>query len=225
MNVTQLSLTPRQYGRANYIKTEIMNFLRYVRVLAPNKKPVALQFMDEARALVYDELGEDLPATLPAGSAPVANAATVAVKNSAGADSHNATALVTAGALTDVKLAATVGMVDNADAVPVLNSAGADSHAGTAVVAAGVVTGVTLAATVAMIDSTDTPAIQRSNGTAVGAAGTAVVTAGVLTAVRPPATTALAVAGAQTGITVTGTYVSAVSFTVTNGAITAIALS
>lgn len=225
MNVTQLSLTPRQYGRANYIKTEIMNFLRYVRVLAPNKKPVALTFMDEARALVYDELGEDLPATLPAGSAPVANAATVAVKNSAGADSHNATAAVAAGALTDVKLAATVAMVDQADTVAVVNSAGGASHSGTAAVAAGVVTNVALPAATAMLDNAGAVTIQRSSGAAVGAAGTAVVAAGVLTAVRPPATTALAVAGAQTGITVTGTYTANVSFTVANGAITAIALS
>ena len=145
MNVTQLSLTPRQYGRANYIKTEIMNFLRYVRVLAPNKKPVALQFMDEARALVYDELGEDLPATLPAGEVAVA---------------------------------------DN-----------------------------------------DTVPVKRSSGTVVGGAATINVAAGALVDVTLPAATALAVAGAQTGITVTGTYTSGVSFTVANGAITAITLS
>lgn len=225
MNVTQLSLTPRQYGRANYLKTEIVSLARYARVKAPNKADDAMAFMDQAREFVYEELGGTLPPTVPVGSAVVANAATVAVRNSAGADSHNATAVVTAGALTGVNLAATAALVDQADAVQVVNSAGADAHAGVAAVAAGVITNVALPATVAMVDNSDTVAIQRSNGTAVGAAGTAVVAAGVVTAVRPPATTALAVAGAQTGITVTGTYVSAVSFTVANGAITAITLS
>lgn len=225
MNVTQLSLTPRQYGRANYIKTEIMNFLRYVRVLAPNKKPVALTFMDEARALVYDELGEDLPATLPAGSAPVANAATVAVRNSAGADSHNATAVVTAGALTGVNLAATAAMVDQADAVTVVNSAGADGHAGTVAVAAGAVTNVALPATVAMVDNADVVVIQNSAGAVRGASGSAIVAAGVVTAVRTPATSAVVVGGVQAGVTVTGTYTTSISFTITAGALTAVTLA
>lgn len=185
MNVTQLSLTPREYGRANYIKTEVVSMARYGRVNAPNKQTKLLGFIDQVRAYMYEEFGEDLPATLPAGAAPVLDTATVAVVNSAGADSHNAIAAVAAGALTNVKLPATVAMADNGDSV----------------------------------------AIQRSSGTAVGAAGTVVVANGVVTAVRPPATTALAVAGAQTGITVTGTYTSGVSFTIANGAITGITLS
>lgn len=74
-------------------------------------------------------------------TATVANGATVAVQNSAGADSHNATAVVASGALTGVKLAATVAMVDNGDTV----SATGTGTTATLVVAAGVVTGVTLA--------------------------------------------------------------------------------
>lgn len=77
---------------------------------------------------------------------------TVAVVNSAGADSHDATATVTAGSLTNVKLAATVAMVDQGDTVTVQNSTGA-AVAGThtATVAAGVVSNVKLAATIAPV--------------------------------------------------------------------------
>lgn len=145
MNVTELHLNPRDYGRANYIKTEIVSLLRYVRVNAPNKKPLALAFMDEARALMYSDLGEDLPATLPAGDAAVS---------------------------------------DN-----------------------------------------DTAPVKRSDGTTVGAAGTINVAAGAVTDVTLPATTAVHVGGAQTGITVTGTYTANVSFTVSAGKITGITLS
>lgn len=77
-----------------------------------------------------------------AGAASVANGATVAVRNSAGADSHNATAVVAANALTGVNLAATVALVDNGDKVP---ATGTGAFA-TAVIANGVLTGVTLSA-------------------------------------------------------------------------------
>ena len=86
------------------------------------------------------------------GGAEINNGDTVAVVNSAGADSHNATATVTAGSLTNVKLAATVAMVDQGDTVTVQNSAGAavtGTH--TATVAAGVVSNVKLAATIAPV--------------------------------------------------------------------------
>lgn len=80
-------------------------------------------------------------------AAPIQNGSTVAVRNSAGADNHNATAIVSAKALTGVNLAATVAMVDNADSVNVENSAGNLDSAATAVVAAGVLTSVQLAST------------------------------------------------------------------------------
>ena len=75
------------------------------------------------------------------GSASVANGATVAVRNSEGADSHNATAVVAAGALTGVNLSATVALVDDGDTVPATGT----GTAATLVVEAGVLTGVTLA--------------------------------------------------------------------------------
>lgn len=86
------------------------------------------------------------------GGAEINNGDTVAVVNSAGADSHDATATVTAGSLTNVKLAATVAMVDQGDTVTVQNSTGA-AVAGThtATVAAGVVSNVKLAATIAPV--------------------------------------------------------------------------
>jgi len=79
--------------------------------------------------------------SVPTGSAVVANSGTVAVRNSAGADSHNATAVVTGTTLTGVNLAATVALVDNGDTT----TATGTGTTATLVVANGVVTGVTLA--------------------------------------------------------------------------------
>ncbi|ALA46462.1 hypothetical protein BF2512_05 [Dickeya phage BF25/12] len=75
------------------------------------------------------------------GAATVANGATVAVRNSAGADSHNGTAVVASGTLTGINLAATVALADNGDTVPATGT----GTTATLVVAAGVLTGVTLA--------------------------------------------------------------------------------
>lgn len=75
------------------------------------------------------------------GSASVANGATVAVRNSAGADSHNGTAVVASGTLTGINLAATVALADNGDTVPATGT----GTTATLVVTAGVLTGVTLA--------------------------------------------------------------------------------
>lgn len=84
--------------------------------------------------------------------ATVATGDVLSIKNSAGADGHNATAVVTDGDIASLKLAATVAMVDNADVVAVKNSAGsavAGSHV--AEVALGVLTDVKLAATIAPV--------------------------------------------------------------------------
>lgn len=75
------------------------------------------------------------------GAATVANGATVAVRNSAGADSHNGTAVVASGTLTGINLAATVALADNGDTVPATGT----GTTATLVVADGVLTGVTLA--------------------------------------------------------------------------------
>ena len=75
------------------------------------------------------------------GAATVADGATVAVRNSAGADSHNGTAVVAAGTLTGINLAATVALADNGDTVPATGT----GTTATLVVSAGVLTGVTLA--------------------------------------------------------------------------------
>ena len=75
------------------------------------------------------------------GAATVANGATVAVRNSAGADSHNGTAVVASGTLTGINLAATVALADNGDTVPATGT----GTTATLVVSAGVLTGVTLA--------------------------------------------------------------------------------
>lgn len=120
--------------------------------------------------------GEPLPAT----SAILANGATVAVRNSAGADSHNGTAVVAASAVTGVNLGATVAMVDNADAVTVQNSAGtavAGSHA--AAVSAGVLSNVKLAPTIApVVNGATFPGV-----TGTGTTATITVANGVITGI------------------------------------------
>lgn len=92
------------------------------------------------------------PDTIGTG-ATVANGGTVAVRNSAGADSHNATAVVAGSTLTGVNLAATVAFVDQGDSVNVENSAGNLDSPATATVAAGVLTNVRLAATKTIVTS------------------------------------------------------------------------
>lgn len=78
----------------------------------------------------------------PAG-AVVANGDTVAVRNSAGADSHNATAVVSGTSLTGVNLAATAAIVDNGDAL-VVPVTGTYATTATVTVANGVITGIVL---------------------------------------------------------------------------------
>jgi hypothetical protein len=115
---------------------------------------------------------------LPASTALVGNAATVAVRNSAGADSHNGTSVTTTqGALTGINLAATVAMVDNSDSVPLLPSAGTTPAQGNgiAAVAAGVVTGVRLPATSAVV--TNGQVINVTGGTVTLTVAANVVTA------------------------------------------------
>lgn len=76
------------------------------------------------------------------GDATVANDATVAVRNSAGAESHDGKAVVDSGTLKGINLAATVALVDNGATT---TATGTGTKA-TLVVADGVLTGVTLAA-------------------------------------------------------------------------------
>lgn len=115
---------------------------------------------------------------LPASTAVIGNGATVAVRNSAGADSHNATSVTTTqGALTGVNLAATVAMVDNSDSVPLLPATGTTpaQGSGTAAIAAGVVTGVRLPATSAVV--TNGQVITVTGGTVTITVANNVVTA------------------------------------------------
>lgn len=58
MNVTSLSLLPQDYGRANYLKREIVAMVRYAKAHASAAKKDALaEFMVEALAFVNEELG------------------------------------------------------------------------------------------------------------------------------------------------------------------------
>jgi len=120
---------------------------------------------------------------LASASAAVANGDTVAVHNSAGGDSHNATAEVSSNSLTDVKFAATIAMVDNSDTVVVKNSAGTTvTGTHTAEVAVGVLTDVKLAATVAPVLNGGTLTGVTPSGT-YSTTVTFTVASGVITAI------------------------------------------
>lgn len=120
---------------------------------------------------------------LASASAAVADGDTIAVQNSAGADSHNATATVANNAISAIKFPATVAMVDNVDTVTVKNSAGS-SIAGThsASVASGVLSNVTLASTVAAVVNGGTLTGVTPSGTYVDTI-TFTVANGVITAI------------------------------------------
>lgn len=122
--------------------------------------------------------------------ATVANGAAVAVCNSSGADSHNATAVVTGtpgtpGTLTGINLAqATTALVDAVDSVPLVNSAGATvGSASAALVPAGLLTGVQLVATNAVVAQADAINVINSAGT-ITIPSTADVALGVVTDIR-----------------------------------------
>lgn len=76
--------------------------------------------------------------------ASVANGATVAVVNSAGSDSHSATATVTGSTLTNVKFAGTVAMVDSGDTLTGVAPSGTYTDTVTFTVANGVITAIAL---------------------------------------------------------------------------------
>lgn len=162
----------------------------------------------------------------PGGGAEVNDGDTVAVVNSAGADSHNATATVNTGSLTNVKLAATVAMVDQGDSVTMQNSAGtaiAGTHSAT--VTAGALANVKLAATVAPVTNSQSVTIQNSAGTAVAGTHAATVAAGVVSNIKLAATVAPVVNGAALTVPVTGTYTTTATISVANGVVTGIVLS
>lgn len=111
---------------------------------------------------------------LATGYTALANAVAVAVRNSAGANSHSGTSVVTtAGALTGVNLPATTAMIDNGDAVTMQNSAGT-AIAGThpATVSSGVISNVKLAATIAPVANASVQASVPVTNNAILAIGT-----------------------------------------------------
>lgn len=160
------------------------------------------------------------------GGAEINDGDTVAVVNSAGADSHDATATVASGALSNVKLPATVAMIDQGDAVTMQNSAGV-AIAGThpATVTAGVLANVKLAATVAPVDNAQAITVQNSAGAAVAGTHPATVSAGAISNVKLAATIAPVANGAALTVPVTGTYTTTATITVANGVVTGILLS
>lgn len=119
---------------------------------------------------------------IPATSAIVANGATVNVENSAGNLDSPAVATVAAGAVTNVRLAATKTITTTADAVTVQNSAGTaipGTHPAT--VAVGVLSNVKLAATVAAV--ANGAKVNAVSVTGTGNFATFTVAAGVITGI------------------------------------------
>lgn len=171
---------------------------------------------------------------LASGYTALANAVAVAIRNSAGANSHSGTSVVTAaGVLTGFNLPTTTAMIDNADAVTMQNSAGtaiAGTHAAT--VSAGVLQNVKLAATVAPVNNTDAITIQNSAGAAVAGTHTATVSAGTVSNVKLAATIAPVVnAQVQASVPVTnnailaiGTVNRQVTYTVSGGVVTGLTI-
>lgn len=118
----------------------------------PAWQPYGVPFSVDGRACQALVKGAVDTNNLASSAAGVLDGDTISVVNSAGADSHSATAEVSSNALSDVKFAATVAMVDNADTVTVHDSTGAavtGTH--TAEVALGVLTDVKLDASIAPV--------------------------------------------------------------------------
>lgn len=183
---------------------------------------IPCDFVAGAIPTIYDAIDEIDPDNLPGAGPTVADGQSVSVRNSAGADAHTGTAVVTDDAFTGVNLAATVAMIDNADSVTIKNSAGtaiAGTHAAT--VAAGVLSNVKLAATVAPVVNAASVPLQNSAGAAKGN-GTVAVAAGVVTSVRTPATSAIVANGDTVPATGTGTTATLV---IANGVVTGVTLA
>lgn len=120
-------------------------------------------------------------APLPDSQAIVIDGGVLSVKNSAGADAHNATLSVSGNSVTALKYANTVAVVDNNDSVNVENSAGNLDSAATAVVASGVLTSVKLASTKTIL--TTAVAVTGVTVTGTGTTATPTIVNGVLTAI------------------------------------------
>jgi len=153
-------------------------------------------FFDEMSPVAATQLRVEITACLDEITAGIEDAAgvddgdTLAITNSAGGDSHNATAAVSGNAFTSIKFASTVAMVDNGDTLAIHNSADGDSHNATVTVAAGVATKALLASTVGFVDNADTIEVYNS-ADSVHKTGTATVAAGVVTKFNLPSTVAL----------------------------------
>jgi hypothetical protein len=162
---------------------------------------------------------------IPAGAVVVQTGDTVQLGANDGTGFGSGTADVTDSVL-QVNLPATTAPVNDQDVVQITNSAGADSHSATATVASGAITSVKFAATIAMVDNADTVAVHNSAGTNVVGSHAAEVALGVLTDVKLAATVAPVVnGGTLTGVTPSGVYTNTITFTVSGGVITAVALS
>lgn len=171
---------------------------------------------------------------LPSSVTALANAVSVAVRNSAGANSHSGTSVVTAeGLLTGINLPAATAMLDNAGAVTIQNSAGV-AVAGThpATVSAGVLQYIRLAATIAPVGNGDAITMQNSAGTAIAGTHSATVASGAISNVKLAATIApVANAQVQASLPVTnnailaiGTVNRQVTYTVANGVVTGLTI-
>ncbi|MBI0437120.1 hypothetical protein [Dickeya dianthicola] len=164
---------------------------------------------------------------LPSSVTALANAVSVAVRNSAGANSHNGASVITnAGVLTGINLPDTTAMIDNGGAVTVQTSAGvAVTGSHQAAVSAGVLQYLRLASTIAPINNGDAITMQNSAGTAIAGTHAATVTNGAISSVKLAATIAPVASGAviasvpvtNNAILAIGTVNRQVTITVANG--------
>ena len=135
---------------------------------------------------------------------------------------HQAT--VGEGSLDMITLDAAIAPVATGTSIPVKNSGNTATVGGTATVAAGVVTQVNTGVNTAITVNGGNVTLQNFAGAAKGT-GVAAITTGVISSVRPPTTAAIVTNGEQVTCTVTGSYVSKFTATVSGGVITGIVLS
>ena len=196
MQVTTL-LNPGQNPLAQTIRKEVARVISQLEIadVTGTPEPLFAAFLADAAAKTPGSTS----------GAFVANGATVNVENSAGALDSPATAVVAAGVLTGVNLAATKTIVTHAQSINVENSVGGLDTAATAVVAAGVITGVNLPSTTTLLAHNVSVAVRNSALTAIPGSHGSVVAAGVLTGVNLASTVGVVVNGVkQSGWTVTG---------------------
>lgn len=217
----------QRYNVGNAVNIAAHNTQRFIN---NTKAPTAAQ-----EALIANSMQDAADAlavagyfALPAGTITVSDGAATAVLNSAGADNHPATAVVTGGALTGVKITAdTTAIVDLNDTVEIRRADGSVTGitTGSTRVAAGVLANVRLPITADAVVNNGTVSVRNSAAADPHNATVVVNNQGVLQGVNLAATAAIVDNGDALTVPVTGIYTGTATIFVANGVVTGIVLS